>query len=77
MPYHGAFSYKNDKNRIIEIDKTIRIKIDKLDQHIARICFVNEKDISIKVPDGIVVKDLSTNTNVPRVELNGTESYSI
>src|SRR6266498_4004762 len=76
--FGGSVSYKNKKPNDIEINKNIIARIERLDQNIAKIYFVNDKGVSIQVPMGMVLRDISSdNGNIQYGVYNGTESYMI
>lgn len=77
LSLRGSFSYKNDNINIVIIDVNILLRIERIDQNVARIYFVNSHDNAIRIPAGVILRDVINNTNVPRVTLNGAESYVI
>jgi hypothetical protein len=76
--FGGSVSYKNNKINDIEINKNIIARIEMLSQNIAKIYFVNDKGVSIQVPMGMVLRDISSdNSIIQHGVYNGTESYMI
>ncbi|CAG8471904.1 10680_t:CDS:1 [Dentiscutata heterogama] len=75
--FRGSFSYKNDTINVIVIDNNILVKIQRVDQNVARIYFTNGQGNSIRIPAGMTLRDLTNNTNVPRIVAAGAESYMI
>ncbi|CAG8583274.1 26264_t:CDS:2, partial [Racocetra persica] len=75
--FRESFSYKNDTINVIVIDNNILVKIQRVDQNVARIYFTNGQRNSIRILAGITLRDLTNNTNVPRIVAAGAESYMI
>ncbi|KAF0412269.1 hypothetical protein F8M41_007946 [Gigaspora margarita] len=75
--FRGSFSYKNDTVNVIVIDTNILAKLQRVDQNIGRIYFTNGQGNPIRIPAGMILRDLINNTNVPRILVAGAESYLI
>ena len=76
--FGGSVSYKNQKLNDVKIGKNTTVRVEKLNQDIARIYFVNDKDVSIRVPNGMVLKNVTSNNSIiPYGVYNDIESYMI
>ncbi|CAG8530076.1 14316_t:CDS:1 [Ambispora leptoticha] len=53
-PFLGSVSYKNEKPNTININKNLRVKIEKMNQDIAKMYFANNHDVPIPIPNGFV-----------------------
>ncbi|CAG8772167.1 10861_t:CDS:1 [Racocetra persica] len=61
MPYKGSFSYKNDNINVLRIENNVRVMIERVNSNIARLYFVNNRDVQIPVPANIVLRDVTSN----------------
>ncbi|CAG8640403.1 4332_t:CDS:2, partial [Diversispora eburnea] len=57
----GSFSYKNDNVNIVIIDVNILLRIERIDQNVARIYFVNSHDNAIRISAEMNLRDYNGN----------------
>ncbi|CAB5374816.1 unnamed protein product [Rhizophagus irregularis] len=64
LNFHGSFSYKNDLINVIKIRDNVNMRVQRENNQVAVIYFVNDQDNRIRIPQGIIVRDTTDNTNV-------------
>jgi hypothetical protein len=70
LNFHGSFSYKNNRINVIRIRDNVNMRVRRESNQVASIFFVNDQGGRIRVPQGIIVRDTSDNTNVNRSRLD-------
>jgi len=63
--YKGSFSYKDNNITIIVLNNSVKMRVERVDEDIAKIYFVNSQDNAIPVPNGIIIRNLITNAILP------------
>lgn len=85
MPMDGSLSYRlgsSQNTRVLPIDDTWKVKIERLDEFIARLCFLNAADEEQSMaPEGFVLLKLDSRDVAPSVGgsflLNWSSSYDL
>ncbi|CAG8797332.1 4740_t:CDS:1, partial [Dentiscutata erythropus] len=54
-------SYKNDNINVLRIENDVRVMIERLNSNIARLYFVNNRNVQIPTPTNIVLRDVTSN----------------
>jgi len=57
LNFHGTFSYKNDHINVIKIDDNVNMRVQRENNQVASIYFVNDQGNRIRIPRGIIVRD--------------------
>ncbi|CAG8799771.1 18990_t:CDS:1, partial [Dentiscutata erythropus] len=66
MSFHKCkFSYQNDNVNVLHIGRNIEARIERIDEDIATIYFVDNQGVQVPPPPNSVLKNISTNRNVP------------
>src|SRR5437016_2688431 len=63
--YKGSFSYKDNNITIIVLNNSVKMRVERVDEDIAKIYFVNSQDNAVPVPNGIIIRILITNAILP------------
>jgi len=76
MKYRGSFSYKNDNINVVRFGRDINMRMERVNNDVARIYFVDDRGTNIQIPDGFVLRDNIANVNVrPLLVHNGFGNY--
>ena len=68
MPLNGSFSYKNDRQRIINFNDNYRVKIVKLDEDIAQLYFTDLNNTEYaSIPEGFSLRHAMSATDAARL----------
>ncbi|KAF0454158.1 hypothetical protein F8M41_001667 [Gigaspora margarita] len=59
-----TFSYINGKTYIITLDNNTKMRISSLNTDVARVYFVNNNNVQVQVPNGMVMHDDDNNHNI-------------
>nr|CAG8541270.1 12379_t:CDS:1 [Entrophospora candida] len=65
--YKGSFSYKNNNIFVVNIDDNnvqYQARVEKINQNVARIYFVNNNGIEIPIPACVSLRDTTNNEDV-------------
>jgi hypothetical protein len=66
-PFFGVFSYKKDRERVVQVHELWKVKIERLDVNIARLVFLNNQDEEqADVPENFALRDAVTTADVGR-----------
>ncbi|CAG8670828.1 9158_t:CDS:2, partial [Paraglomus occultum] len=64
MKYKGSFSYKNDNINAVRFGRDINMRMERVNNDVARIYFVDDRGTNIQIPNGFVLRDNIANENV-------------
>jgi hypothetical protein len=74
MSAKGSFSFINDKILQTHVGDGVQLRMERLGPAVARVFFVNEGFMEVKVPDGFAITDHS-NGDIDVVKPVGREEY--
>ena len=68
--FKGSFSYKNNNINVVEITNNSFLRIERLNQNVARIYFVDQNENQIIIPNNTICKDIIANENINQFQNN-------
>ncbi|CAG8451297.1 6799_t:CDS:1 [Paraglomus brasilianum] len=75
MKYRSSFSYKNDNVNVVRFGRDINMRMERVNNDVARIYFVDDRGTNIQIPNGFVLRDNIANVNVRPLLNNGFGNY--
>ncbi len=76
MSAKGSFSFRNDRILQTQVGDGVNLRMERLGPAVARVFFVNEGFVEVKVPDGFSITDHS-NGDIDVIKPHGREEYFI
>ena len=67
LNFKGSFTFKNDNIRETAVTDGVWLRLERVGFAVARLYFVDDGAVQVDIPQGIVVRDNTNNTELPTI----------